>query len=264
MRHMLAALAPLALTACTTLPPASDEPALYHYLRTNRDGSEPEHIVHFRPDPRRIAVYKWVSKCNGAAYVTAEFDPVAGEAKALDAGKVARDGSQAKFGRVTLDPTARSLDLWIDTPDGRRTERVEGVGQPWALFDYDLADLHAAFQTRPPRGDFAFWWALVWPDPATGRMVSKPGWVDARHAGIVQRKGRAVRQFDLTLRADPTVKGHFWLDPEDGFIIGADFDRPNHDNYRDFALELERVAQGGQPAWDRLLKAHYGDCPAAR
>jgi hypothetical protein len=241
--------------------PAALEPALYHYLRTNRDGSEPEHIVQFFPNPRHVAVYKWVSKCHGAAYVTAELDPAGGEATALYAGKVAQDGTQARFGRIALDPAARALDLWIDSPDGRKTERVEGLGRPWALFDYDLADLNAAFQARPPRGDFAFWWALVWPDPATGKMVRKLGWVDARHAGIVAREGRAVRQFDLTLRADPKVTGHFWLDPDRGHIVAADFDRPNHDNYTDFALELERVEAGGQRAWDRLLEAHYGECP---
>lgn len=248
------------LAGCATVP-LPTEPALYHYLRTNRDGSEPERIVQFFPDPRRIAVYKWVSKCSGAAYVTADFDPVAGEATALDAGKVARDGSQAKFGRITLDPRTRALELWIDTPDGRKTERVERLGTPWALFDYDLADLNAAFRARPPSGDFAFYWALVWPDPKTGKLLSTPGWVDARQAGIVKREGKAVRQFDLTLRADPKVTGHFWLDPEDGTIVAADFDQPNHDNYTDFALTLERVEPGGEAAWTRLLQAHYGDCP---
>lgn len=249
-----------ALAGCATVPPPP-EPALYHYVRSNRDGSVPEHIVHFRPDARHIAVYKWVTKCKGAAYVTADFDPAAGEATALDAGRVARDGNQTRIGRITLDPAARALDLTLDTGASRWAERIEGIGKPWALFDYDLADLNAAFQTRPPHGDFAFWWAMVWPDMGAGTMVSRLGMVDAHHAGIVKRKGRAVRQFNLTLRADPSVKGHFWLDPEAGTIIAADFDRPNHDNYRDFALELERVEEGGQAAWDRLLKAHYGECP---
>lgn len=251
------------LAGCATVPAPLAEPAIYHYLRSNRDGSEPEHIVHFRPDPRHIAVYKWVEKCRDAAYVTAQFDPGTGEATILDAGKVAQDGSQAKFGRITLDPAVRTLELGIDTPGGRLTERVEGVGEPWALFDYDLADLNAAFQTSRPRADFAFWWALVWPDPASGKMVQKLGWVDARHAGTVAREGMTVRRFDLSLRGDPKVRGHLWLDPEQGHIVAADFDRPNHDNYADFALELERVEGGGQPAWDRLLQAHYRGCPKA-
>lgn len=250
----------VALAGCTTIP-AAQEPALFHYLRSNRNGSEPEHIVHFRPDPRRIAVYKWVTKCSTAAYVTAEFDPIAGDATALDAGKVARDGSQEKFGRIALDPDARVLDLWVETPGGRLTERVEGVGRPWFLFDYDLADLNAAFQTRPPRGDFAFWWGLIWPADMPDKMMRKLGWIDARHDGIVERKGRAVRQFALTLRADPKVAGHLWLDPERGHIVAAEFDQPNHEGYADFALELEREETGGQSAWDRLLKAHYGGCP---
>lgn len=251
----------MVLAGCASIPAQDAEPPIFHYLRSNSDGSQPEHIVQFRPDPRRIAVYKWVSKCRGAAYVTAEFDPATREAIALDAGKVARDGSQSRFGRITLDPTARELHLWVDTPGGTLTERIGKVGQPWALFDYDLADLNAAVQTRRPAQDFEFWWGLVWPG---GDKIMQPlGWIDARHAGIVSRKGQAVRQFDLTLRADPGVTGRLWIDPSHGHIIAASFDRPNHDNYRDFALELQSIEQGGAAAWRRLLKAHYGDCPAA-
>ena len=259
--RLLTSLIVLTATGCTSVP-ALHQPPIYHYIRTNRDGSEPEHIVQFRPDPRHIAVYKWVEKCTTAAYVTADFDPEAGEATALDAGKVAKDGSQAKFGRIVLDPATRALDIRLDTTDGPLTERVEGAGKPWALYDYDLADLNAAFQTHPPREPFAFWWGVIWPDEASGRMMRTLGWVDARPAGIVPRKGRPVRQFDLTLRADPKVRGHLWLDPERGHIIAADFDQPNHNNYADFLLELDRVEQGGQLAWERLVAGHYANCPA--
>ncbi len=32
-----------------------------HYVRSNRDGSQGEHIVQFRPTRTDVAVYKWSS-----------------------------------------------------------------------------------------------------------------------------------------------------------------------------------------------------------
>ena len=34
---------------------------IFHYIRSNRDGSEARHVVHHRPTKTGIAVYKWVS-----------------------------------------------------------------------------------------------------------------------------------------------------------------------------------------------------------
>ena len=62
---------------------------IYHYIRSNRDGSQPEHVVHYRPTRTSISVYKWVSKCTTAAYVTADMDDQMRSGRMFFAGKVA-------------------------------------------------------------------------------------------------------------------------------------------------------------------------------
>lgn len=79
----------------------------------------------------------------------------------------------------------------------------------------------------------------------------------------MQKDGKKLRRFDLTLRSNPTVRGLLGLDPAHGYIVVAEFDRPNHDNYQDFALRLERIERGGTLAWKRLLKEHYAGCTAS-
>ena len=87
------------------MPPSEPAPTdeIRHYVRSNRDGSEAENVVHFRPTRTDVAVYKWMSECNGAAYVTAQMDPLTWEPRGLDAGKVGKTGTQEKFGRIDLD-----------------------------------------------------------------------------------------------------------------------------------------------------------------
>src|SRR3712207_5333618 len=110
------------LAACASVPNEEEEGAspILHYLRTNRDGSEPEHVVQYRPTRETIAVYKWVSKCTTAAYVTATMDPQIREGREFVAGKVASDGRQARFGTLTLDVATSALVADLTPPGSSR------------------------------------------------------------------------------------------------------------------------------------------------
>lgn len=232
-----------------------------HYIRSNRDGSDAENIVHFRPTRNEVAVYKWMSKCNGAAYVTAQMDMAAWEPNGLDAGKVAKDGSQAKFGRVELDPATRTLSAWADLPPGRISDTATlPQGMPWFLFDYDLGDFNAYLQEVKPETDFMFAFALVWPESED--FLTHMATIHAAHRGIGDHGGKPARRFDLHFIAGKEGGGALWTDPASGAIIEAEASVPNHPGMTDFRLKLERTQFGGQEAWDKLLRSHYAGCPA--
>lgn len=265
-----------ALAGCTNGGPAPSPQAaasaaaadslIRHYIRSNRDGSQPEHIVHFRPSRTEVAVYKWMSKCNGAAYVTATLDPELWEPLTLDAGKVGKDGRQEKFGRIALEPNldggTRTVSVWADLPGGRVSDREDGIagGVPWFLFDYDLGDLSAYLQETRPEGQFMFDWALVWPDGED--FLTRMGIFIATPRGMELRDGRRVRRHDISNSYGKIASGSLWTDPESFAIVEAELSAPNHPGMKDFRLKLERTESGGQAAWDALIKGHYADCPA--
>lgn len=248
----------LSLLAAAALLAALDG-MVRHYVRSNRDGSESEHVVQFRPSATDVAVYKWVSKCETAAYVTAQMDPSRWEPVGLDAGKVAKDGSQARFGRIDLDSKTRTVSAWADLPPGRmRDSAVMPKGMPWFLFDYDLGDLNAHLQAVRPEADFTFAFALVWPESAD--FLTPMATVQAAHRGIHKLGGRGVRRFDLTFSGVKAGSGVLFTDPVTGAIVEAQASLPNHPGMTDFRLRLEREDSGGQAAWDALLKGHYANC----
>ncbi len=240
---------------------ASAVPApILHYVRTNRDGSEPEHIVMTRPTRSTVAVYKYVSRCTSAALVTAAFDPASGEVASLDAGKVGRQGEQVKFGRIDFDPASRILSARIDTPGGMLADAMRVPDRPWHLFDYDLATLNAEVQSVRPRRDFSFGLPLVWPGPT--RFLRYPGRIEARFMGYDQHERRQAVRFDLSLAGAQPASGRLLLDAADGHILLAELSIPNHDNYRDFRLTLRKIDKGGTKAWAKLLRRHYAGCRA--
>ena len=126
---------------------AASQPPILHYVRSNRDGTEPEHVVHYRPTRTGIAVYKWVEKCTTAAYVTAEMADDLRQGRAFFAGKVARDGSQASFGTLTLNPRLMSLSADVLPPGGQRVQARHNLSAlPYLLYDFDFADLNSFLQ----------------------------------------------------------------------------------------------------------------------
>lgn len=233
---------------------------ILHYVRSNRDGTEPEHVVHYRPSRTEIAVYKWVSKCTTSAYVTAEMAEGMREGRLFVAGKVAKDGSQASFGTLTVADNALVADV---TPPGATRIQVTHKlkTRPFLLYDFDLADLNSFLQAHQPREDFEYELPVIWPDggPSIFRDLGK---LRAKYAGRESRLGRKTVKFDLTVDGPTPSTGSLWIDAKRGFIVEADLGLPNHLEYKDFRLKLDKIQSGGQPAWDRLTKSQYADCPA--
>ncbi|HVH49820.1 MAG TPA: hypothetical protein VM760_08090 [Sphingomicrobium sp.] len=244
------------------LAAAAASPPLLHYVRSNRDGSEPENIVMYRPTVTTVAVYKYVSRCTTAAYVTAAFDPASGEVAGMDAGKVGQKGEQVKFGRIDFDAGSRTLSAWVDTPAGRLSEQMKVPDRPWHLFDYDFGTLNAELQSVRPRRDFSFGLPLVWPQEKG--FLRYMGRVDAKYMGFDMVENTPAVRFNLSLDGPVPATGYLLLDQAAGHIMEAELSIPNHDNYRDFKLSLQKVEKGGQKAWDKLLRRHYARCPKPR
>lgn len=234
---------------------------IFHYIRSNRDGTEPEHVVHYRPTRTSVAVYKWVSKCTTAAYVTAAMSDDLLQGRFFVAGKVARDGSQARFGTLTLDPRLMTLAADVTPPGGRRIQVKHSLrAVPFLLYDFDFADLNSFLQEHRPRADFSYALPVIW--PSDENIFRDLGMLRAHYAGPDKRLGRDTVRFDLKVEGPTPSTGALWVDAHNGFIVEAELGLPNHMEYKDFRLRLEKLEPGAQSAWDALTRSQYLGCPA--
>jgi hypothetical protein len=238
----------LALAACHATPRPAHVGRLYHYVRSNHDGTLPEQVVVFRRSATEVAVYKAVERCKTAAYVTAEIDPATGDARRLVAGKVARDGTQAAFGTLVREGSTLVLTA------GELSDRIELVDRPWHLYDYDLATLS---RTQPTA--FSFGVALVWTDGTD--PLRYLGRADAAFVRVEAHRDARTLRYEVGGPAFGERGGPIWFDAGGGHIVEARWGLPNHDGYDDFALVLQRIEDGGESAWRALLRAHYANCP---
>lgn len=261
----LAVILALGLAALTALPAqAADRVGrVYHYLRTNSDGSEPEHVRVYRRSLTDIAVNKQVSRCTNAAYVTAELDLRQGEARVLTAGRLARDGSQQAFGTLNLDPDGPRVSARVEPAPGQVfTDEIDAADRPRVLYDFDFADLTVLLAHRSDyRARFSFGLPLIWfaGDPAN--FLTYLGRVEGVFEADEVHNGRASHRFRLGGDALKGKAGTLWVDAEEGHILEARLPMPNHDNYTDFKLVLDRVEDTGEDGWRRLLMDHWQGCP---
>jgi len=254
---LLLIASPVATPSPTASAQADGGSAIYHYVRSNSDGSKRENIVHHFPSPGEVAVYKWVSKCTTAAFVTGFMDKDVREAKRLVAGKVGQDGQQSVFGDLVLDEKTRMLTVTIDLGSNHIVEKIDAGSDPWFLFDYDMADFNTMFRAHHDGGDFDASMRLIWTkEPPFFRSMGKVHFADQ---GVAKDdKGRARRSYRVT--GEDGLEGSIVLDASDGTIVSATFNRPNHAGYDDFALDLVQVKPGGKAAWEALIRDHYEGC----
>lgn len=274
MRRLTAAIvAALLGAACTSAPnetrfaeyrfDAGREHAgrIYHYLRTNRDGTLPEHVYVFHKSREQIEVYKMVQRCTNAALVTADLDYGVWSATRLVGGRLGRDGAQQGFAVLTLDPAAMRIDAVVRLPDQELRRSLDLQSLPWRLYDFDFAEFTIFAQHLANyRKDFTVEMALVVTDPDDPQFLKNIGAASAIAEGLDRRRG--VYRYRLEGPAFPGG-GVLLLDARDGHVVEVETAVPNHLEYRDFKYALQSVEDGGAGAWRQLLLSHYRDCPPA-
>ena len=279
-RLLIALLAALMLFACgrqvEEQPPDSFTPEkagatagakdrvgrIYHYVRTNVDGSDPEDVYVYRKSVEAIEVYKSRRRCANAAFVTAKLNMARGFATEIVGGRLTRQGRQEKFAFLNYDPANRTLALRVELEGLDPIERsVRIETEPWHLYDFDLASLTVtAPRLENPKAGFSFGLALVVADPDRADPLLYLGEAEADFRGEEPRLGRAALRFALGGPAFGSYGGNLWLDANEGHVLDVETGFPNHLEYDDFKLALRDVDDGGATAWAKLLREHFEGC----
>lgn len=233
---------------------------IYRYLRTNRDGTLPEHVYVFRKSRTEIEVYKMAQRCTNAALVTATLDFDRWSATRLVGGRLTPQATQDGFAVLTLDPEALRVDAIVTLPDQELRQSLDLKTLPWRLYDFDFADFTIFSQhLRNYRRGTSVEMALVVTDPGDPQFLKRLGEATATPEGL--DKTRGAYRYRIGGEAFPEG-GSLLLDAQDGHVIEVETAIPNHLEYDDFRLALQGVDDGGAPAWRKLLLAHFEGCGA--
>ena len=129
---------------------------VYHYLKTNIDGSMPEHISLYVAAQDRLEAFKFHPGAERAALVVAEMDWAIYSAKMLDSWQVFAGGRKNRFATMNYLHADRAIQT--DAPGFGRsaadTELVPIRYLPFHMYNFDLSSLNFAFRhfviRKPP------------------------------------------------------------------------------------------------------------------
>ena len=242
-------------TSCGTgLQDSNSVGRLYHYIRTNQDGSEPEHVWVYRRSLSEVEVLKEVEPCTRAAYVTAVLDLKRNQPASLVGGKLRTDGSQEPF--AFMNYAAEKRELSVRVPALKLDTQVRIEDEPWRIYDFDLADLTTLSAGHSPNNaDFAFGMALIWPSNQE-KPLAYLGRVQATFQANEQRAGHNALRFGVS----GALRGKLWLDAQEGHVLEAQFQEPNHSEYKDFQLILQSSESHAARRWHEVRLDHWRGC----
>lgn len=260
MANSRIALGLLIVAACQP-PVTRPEPIgrIYHYLRTNQDGTEAESVSVYRLSRTSIEVFKRREHCTSSALVTAELDSSLQQTLRLVGGRLQPENRRQSIAFMTWDSSAKMIRANVDLPDFKASDSVSVPDVPWHLFDFDLASLTVAHRAAD-RSNFSFGVPLVLVRSDPGSFLQYLGRADAEFVAVEDHAGRPAVRYEVSGPAFGEKGGPIWFDRDEGHILEARWGVPNHAEYRDFLLKLISIDDGGPAKWDAILRGQFTGC----
>ncbi|HWM93883.1 MAG TPA: hypothetical protein VN493_24200 [Thermoanaerobaculia bacterium] len=226
---------------------------VYHYLKTNVDGTIPEHVSIRVAGPNRIESYKFHPGEPPAALVIADMDWAAFSVRSIESLHLLADGSRKTMATLTaLDGGKR---VKVDLPMlGKPPDTVEIGRIPWHIYNFDLASLAFAMpHLVDPKGRFTI--GIADPNFGEGPVFLYRGEAEVAYVGEETRAGVLCRKYRIDGPALRNRGGFLWINHAEGHVEDIEIDLPDNPNWKSFKLKLTGVESMGQAAWERFQKA---------
>lgn len=229
---------------------------VYHYLKTNIDGTHPEHVSVYVAAKDRIESFKYhPPRAGRAALVIAEMDWKLFSAKRLESWQVWKD-ERKLF--ATLDYNHSDSTVTVNIPaTGRPAERVLIGHVPFHVYNFDLASLGFAFpHLARPRDSFTVGIA----DPTfkdAGPLFHYKGEARVSYAGEQWRGGVRCRKYRIDGEGLEGRGGFLWVNKVRGHVEDIEIALPDNPEWQSFKFRLTRTERMTRARWEAFIKAQF-------
>jgi hypothetical protein len=227
---------------------------VYHYLKTNIDGTRPEQISQYVASNSRLEVYKFHPQSPPAALVVAEMDWKIASAIKLESWQVLENGERKVVARLYYSNTDQSVEVSIPSL-GRKPENVKIKYLPFHVYNFDFGSLNFAFRHLvSPTEKFVIGIA----DPTfkrEGDLFTYRGEVDVTYVSEELRNKVICRKYRVDGAGLDNKGGFIWVNKLKGHIEDMEIELPDNPEWQSFKLKLLRTELMTQAQWDSFMKA---------
>ena len=228
---------------------------VYHYLKSNQDGTRPGNISLYVATKDRIISFKHHRGGRSFSYITADVDWEVFSFQKLESAQILADGSKQVMG--SLEFMADDGQLVLNAPSLGMKGTVEIPHVPFDCWDFDFSTLNFMFRHRiDPEEDLSI--GVV--DPT--RNNNRPGFafrgaVDISFLGEEQKNDVACRKYSIDGPGLENRGGFLWVSKAAEHVVELEIGFPDEPGYKDVRLRLDRTENMTPVEWQEFIKAQF-------
>jgi hypothetical protein len=229
---------------------------VYHYTKSNLDGSKPSTVSIFISAPDRLEVYKAEENVINAADVIAKMDWTLFSAVELDSGHFLKDGSREPVATMQISRTDNTLKVhWKDQNDS-----VPIGHYPVHIFNFDFISFNYTLRhLRDPEKPFEIGVA----DPVFDGegLIKYEGEAHVEFVGDDPCHQVICRKYRISGKPFDDKEGFIWVNKKDGQVELIEIPVADNPDWNSFKFELKKIEQMTPEQWLTYKKNNIGRKP---
>ncbi|MFZ0062012.1 MAG: hypothetical protein WAL47_08250 [Pyrinomonadaceae bacterium] len=229
---------------------------VYHYLKTNIDGTNPEQISIRIAAKDRIESFKFHPHGTRAGLVIAHMDWSIFSVKNLESWQVYKDKEKVLAATLVYLPADKEVAVTLPFMN-RPTENVAIPFLPFHVYNFDFASLNFAFpHLVNPKKPFR----IGVSDPTfadEGPAFRYRGEVEITYVADEMRDGLPCRKYRIDGQGLENKGGLIWVNKRSGHFQDAEIQLADNPNWQTFKFKLQRVERMNAAEWEAFMKAQF-------
>ena len=229
---------------------------VYHYLKTNIDGTNPEHISIRIAARDRIESFKFHPQGTRAGLVIAQMDWQIFSVKSLESWQVYKDKEKVLAATLVYLPASKEVAVTLPFMN-RPTEMLAIPFIPFHVYNFDFASLNFAFpHLVNPKKPFR----VGVSDPTfseQGPAFRYRGEVDVTYVADEMRNGFLCRKYRIDGPGLENKGGFIWVNKRSGYFQDAEIQLADNPNWQTFKFKLQKVERLSAAEWEAFMKAQF-------
>jgi len=224
---------------------------VFHYEKSNIDGSHKSTISVYVADKDRLESLKWHAGSAQSTLVVAEMDWTRFSASKLQSFSLVASKEPALKATLNYRPEE---DRVVAAAAGQQW-KVAVLQWPWHSYDFDFASLNLTLpHLKDPESPFTIGIADV-VYKTDGAEFAYKGAVECRYLGEETRYGTRCRKYHIDGKGLEQRGGHLWVDKAQQHLVDFEIALPDEPGFTSGKLRLLRTEKMNAEQWQQFKKA---------
>jgi hypothetical protein len=229
---------------------------VYHYTKSNLDGTKPSTVSIFISAPDRLEVYKAEENVIDAADVVAKMDWTLFSAVELDAGHFLKDYSREPVAKMEISKADNTIRVHLKDQD----DSVSIGHYPVHIYNFDFISFNYTLRhLRDPEKPFEI--GVADPVFEGEGLITYKGKANLEYIGDDPCHQTVCRKYRISGKPFGDKEGFLWVNKKEGHAELIEIPIADNPDWNSFRFELKKIEMMTPAQWLTYKKNNIGRKP---